>query len=141
MGVYYPKNTEKFLGDHIPIFRSSWESRMMYFLDNNPNVLKWASEAIAVPYLSPKDGKIHTYYVDFYVEIATRNDVKKLLIEVKPKKKLLPPKTTNRSRKTVATETMEYYINMAKWQSAQAFANKNGMEWNIYTEDDIEMHC
>ena len=141
-GLYYPKNREKYLGDHIPIYRSSWEQRMMYYIDNNPNILKWGNEMVAVPYLSPKDGKIHRYFVDFYIEVLDkRGDIKKLLIEVKPKKKLLPPKTLHRSKKTVVTETIEYYVNMAKFQSAKAFAEKNGMEWHLYTEDDIEMHC
>lgn len=113
----------------------------MYFLDNNPSVISWASEAVNVPYLSPKDGKIHRYFIDFYVEVKTRNGIKRLLIEVKPKKKLLPPKTAHRSKKTVVNETIEYHVNLAKWQSASAYAEKNGMEWHIYTEDDIEMHC
>jgi hypothetical protein len=110
----------------------------MYYLDNNSNVVRWGSENVAVPYISPKDGKMHRYFIDFYVEIINREGNRsKLLIEVKPKKKLLPPKTENRSRKTVMTETLEYYINQSKWQSARAYAARNGMEWHIYTEEDI----
>jgi len=137
-GPYYPKNREKYIGDHVPIFRSSWEYRMMYHLDNNPNVLRWGSENVAVPYISPKDGKMHRYFIDFYAEIINKDgNREKLLIEVKPKKKLLPPKTENRSRKTIMTETLEYYINQSKWQSARAYASRNGMLWSIYTEEDI----
>lgn len=137
-GPYYPKNREKYIGTDTPIFRSSWEHRMMYYLDNNPNVVRWGSETVAIPYISPKDGKMHRYFVDFYVEVINREGNRsKLLIEVKPAKKLLPPKTENRSRKTVMTETLEFYINQSKWQSARAYAARNGMEWNIYTEEDI----
>mgnify|MGYP002359354928 CR=1 FL=1 len=141
-GVYNPKNREKYIGDHTPVYRSSWEQRMMYYFDNNPNILRWGSECIAVPYISPKDGKMHRYFVDFYAEVLTKDNTRvKLLIEVKPYKKQYPPKTTNRSRKTILTETLEYYVNQAKWNSAKAYASRNGMEWCIYTEEDIKNHC
>ena len=82
------------------------------------------------------------YFVDFYAEVLTKDNTRvKLLIEVKPYKKQYPPKTTNRSRKTILTETLEYYVNQAKWNSAKAYASRNGMEWCIYTEEDIKNHC
>ena len=60
---------------------------------------------------------------------------------VKPKKKLLPPVTKNRSKNTVLIETMEYAVNVAKCEAATAFAKANGIRFDIFTEDDIEMHC
>ena len=135
-------NPEKYIGDHIPVFRSSWERRMMYFLDNNPNVIRWGSELVQVPYLSPKDGNIHRYFVDFYAETVSQSGVRsKCLIEVKPLKKLSAPKTRNRSQKTITTETVEYAVNMAKFEAATAYAKMNGMRFDIFTEEDIEMHC
>lgn len=142
IGTYNPANREKYVGETIPIFRSSWERRVMYFLDHNPNVIRWGSECVQVPYISPKDGKMHRYFVDFYAETVARGGGRdRVLIEVKPAKKLIPPKTTNRSKKTVVTETIEYAVNMAKFEAATAFAKANGMRFDIFTEDDIEMHC
>jgi len=142
IGLYHPINKEKYLGDHTPNFRSSWERRVMWFLDNNDNIVKWGSELVTVPYMSPLDGKIHRYFVDFYAEIAGQNgERKRILIEVKPKKQLNPPKTEHRSKKTVMTETKQYVVNNAKFKAANAYATANGMLFYVFTEDDIQMHC
>lgn len=141
IGLYHPTNREKYLGDHVPIYRSSWEHRVMYFLDNNPGIIKWGSEMVQIPYISPIDGKMHRYFVDFYAETVGVNGPKRFLIEVKPKKQLEPPKTKNRSRKTVLTEMTQFVVNKAKFEAAEKYAQKYGYGWYIFTEDDIEMHC
>ena len=141
IGIYKPSNPSKYIGDHTPVYRSSWEHRVMYFLDNNPHIIRWGSELVQVPYLSPKDGKIHRYFVDFYAELVGTKGKRALLIEVKPKKQLLPPKTENRSKKTVMTEMAQYVVNMAKFEAAKKFAEANNMTFEIFTEEDIEMHC
>ena len=141
IGQYHPKNAEKYLGDHIPIFRSSWEHRVMYFLDNNPNIIKWGSEMVAIPYISPLDGKVHRYFVDFYAETVGLNGKVKILIEVKPKHQLLPPKTKNRSKKTIITESRQYAVNMSKFEAAEHYCAKYGYKWYIFTEEDIEINC
>lgn len=142
IGLYKLAHPEKYIGDHVPVFRSSWEHRVMYYFDNNPHIIRWGSEIVQVPYISPKDAKMHRYFVDFYAELVSEGGgKKKLLIEVKPKKQLEPPKTKNRSKKTILTETIQYAVNMAKFEAAKKFAQANGMIWDIYTEEDIEMHC
>lgn len=138
IGTYKPMNIEKYIGDHTPVFRSSWEHRMMYFLDNNPNIIRWGSELVQVPYMSPKDGEIHRYFVDFYAEVRTKYNTRdRWIIEVKPKKQLSPPPTKNRSKKTVLTETMQYAVNKAKFGAAEAYAKANNLKFVIFTEDDI----
>ena len=69
----------------------------MIYCDKNENILEWGSEEIALPYLSPLDNKIHRYFPDFYIKVKeTNGKVKKMVIEVKPKKqytKQKEPKT------------------------------------------------
>jgi hypothetical protein len=38
-GQYTPKNPEKYIGKHIPRYRSGWELRVMMFLDENKHIL------------------------------------------------------------------------------------------------------
>ena len=47
-GTFVPKNAQKYVGKHIPRYRSGWELTFMNFCDTNKNVLYWASEAISV---------------------------------------------------------------------------------------------
>lgn len=141
IGVYKPTNMNKYTGDHMPVYRSSWEHRVMYFLDNNPNIIRWGSESVAVPYQSPKDGKVHRYFVDFCAELNTKNGRAVWLIEVKPKKQLRPPVKKTRVTKNYMAECLTYSINQAKFQAAEAYARANGMKFVIFTEDDIGMHC
>ena len=57
-GKYTPKNPSKYYGDPTKItYRSLWERKCMLIFDDNPNILKWGSEEIAIPYMSPVDRK------------------------------------------------------------------------------------
>ena len=59
----------------------------MKMFDSNKNIIKWASEEVAIPYRSPKDNRIHKYYPDFIVEQKNKKgEVEIVMIEVKPKK-------------------------------------------------------
>ena len=60
------------------IYRSLWERKFMTFCDRNPNVIEWGSEEVVIPYRSPLDGRVHRYYVDFYIKVRTKsNEIKK----------------------------------------------------------------
>ena len=86
-GFFKPQNPKKYIGDPTNIvYRSGWEKRVMDWADTNPNVTRWCSEEIVIPYISPVDNRPHRYFVDFYVE-AIRKDgqTAKMLLEVKPK--------------------------------------------------------
>ena len=68
-GRFKPKNPQKYAGDPSNIiYRSSWECRVMDWLDKNDDILSWGSEEIAIPYISPADGRSHRYYPDFIVK-------------------------------------------------------------------------
>ena len=76
-GIFTPKNPQKYVGKHAPKYRSGWELTFMRFCDNNINVLKWGSENVIVPYISPLDGRVHKYYVDNFVVIKEGSQIKK----------------------------------------------------------------
>ena len=57
-GTFRPKNPGKYAGDPTNIiYRSTWEAKVMNWLDKNPGIVTWASEEIAIPYYSPVDNK------------------------------------------------------------------------------------
>ena len=50
-GKYKPKNRSKYKGDPTKIiYRSLWERRFMVYCDENPSIIKWASEEVVIPY-------------------------------------------------------------------------------------------
>lgn len=138
-GRYQPSNTKKYKGDPSNIiYRSSWERRFMVYCDRNPNILEWGSEEIVIPYVSPLDGKVHRYFPDFYVKVRQRDGkVKKMIIEVKPKKYTRPPVTPKRKTKNFIAEVREWGKNDAKWKAAREFCADYGMEFLILTEDHL----
>jgi hypothetical protein len=74
-GTYRPKNPDKFIGS-TATYRSGLELKFFRFCDYNPNIVKWSSESVVVPYISPIDGKVHRYFVDNYVVIKEGNILK-----------------------------------------------------------------
>ena len=97
-GQYKPTNPSKYRGNvHNVIYRSLWERKFMVYCDRTVSVIEWGSEEIVVPYKSPWDGRIHRYFPDFYCKIKQHDGtIKKLVIEVKPKKQTKPPKEPQR---------------------------------------------
>ena len=138
-GKYKPKNPNKYVGDPTKInYRSLWERKCMLTFDDNPNIIKWASEEIAIPYLSPVDRKRHRYYPDFMVELKNKEGkVETIMIEVKPKKQTERPKPRKRKSVTYLNEAKTYAINQAKWAAAQALCDRKGWTFRIMTEKEI----
>jgi len=140
---YRPSNPQKYNGDPTKIVsRSLWERDVMYHLDHNPNVLKWSSEEVIVPYISPLDSKMHRYFVDFWIRIRLPDGtIKESLIEVKPQKETVEPKKpatkSSTSSRRYAKQAAKYMVNEAKWIAAQEFCESTGMEFKIMTEYDI----
>ena len=138
-GFFSPRFPKKYIGDPTNIvYRSGWEKRVMQTLDENSNVLRWASEEIVVPYISPIDNRPHRYFVDFYVEArAPDGSIKKILIEVKPASQTQPPKSPKRKTKRYISEVMTYGVNEAKWKAAREFCKDKGWEFQIITEAEL----
>ena len=63
---FIPKNTSKYKGNPEKIVcRSLWERKFCKYLDENKNIVSWASEPLKIPYLSPTDNQVHFYIPDF----------------------------------------------------------------------------
>ncbi len=136
---FTPRYPEKYLGDHTDIIiRSSWELRAFEFCDSNPNVLKWGSEEIVIPYMKPCPGgfKPARYFPDLYVEYIKKNgEIKKELIEVKPKKFMRASRARNDHTKMFENAT--FIVNMAKFQAAEHWCKLNGIDFRVMSEDSI----
>jgi hypothetical protein len=135
-GYFIPRNKEKFIGDKA-IYRSGLELSFFRLCDESSNILKWGSESIIVPYISPLDNKIHRYFVDNYIVLKSGDVIKKYLIEIKPHKQTLPPSTKYRKKQHLIYEQKQWIVNNAKWESAREWAKKHGMEFKIITDKDI----
>lgn len=131
-GLYEVINGEKYVGRGTPRYRSGWEHSFMRFCDTNDNILQWASESIAIPYMNPVTGRKSNYVPDFLIMYRNKdNTVKAELIEIKPKKQsVIESKMSSRDRAVVA-------VNYAKWAQAAKWAQRNGMSFRVITEDDL----
>lgn len=138
-GKYRPKNPQKYAGDPTNIiYRSSWELRFMIWADEKPSVTKWRSEETVIPYISPIDNKYHRYFVDFQVQVKTKEGtLKTYLIEIKPESQTKPPEIQRRVTKKYLTEVVNWGKNEAKWKAAREFAKDRGWEFIILTEKHL----
>ena len=138
-GRYNPVNPKKYKGNpQNIIYRSLWERKFMVYCDTNDKVLEWGSEEIIIPYISPWDSKVHRYFPDFYIKVKqSSGNLKKFIIEVKPKKQTRPPKPVERKTKRWIKEVRTFGINEAKWKHASKWCKDNDMEFKILTEEEL----
>ena len=135
-GKYFPRLPSKYKGNpRNIIYRSSWERKFMLWCDNTPSVQEWGSEEIAIPYISPADGKRHRYYPDFYVKV----NGKKYMVEVKPARQTKEPKTQRRHTKRYISEVVTWSVNKAKWKAATEFCKDYGWEFMLITEKELKV--
>lgn len=110
----------------------------MVWCDKNPNVLKWGSESVIVPYYSPLDNKMHRYFVDNVLVIKEGTAIKKYLVEIKPfAQTKAPKKHGNKKASTLLYEEATWTVNQAKWEAATKYAQANGWEFLILTEKEL----
>lgn len=138
-GRFTPKNPKKYGGDPTNIiYRSLWELRVMKYLDDNPSVLEWKSEEIAIPYISPVDNRRHRYFPDFIVKVKKAGgDIKTLMLEVKPEHQTKEPKVQKKKTKKYLTEVMTWGVNQAKWKAAEEYCLDMGWEFKLITEREL----
>jgi hypothetical protein len=138
-GQFKPSNPQKYVGDYKNIiYRSSWEARVMNWLDKNPNILSWSSEEVVVPYISPVDGRWHRYFPDFVVKVKDKNGtLKTMMLEVKPKKQTQEPIIQRRVTKRYITEVTTWGVNQAKWKAATEYCLDRNWEFKLITEDHL----
>lgn len=157
-GNYIPKNKDKVLKLNTQggvYFRSSWEKKIMTWLDYNVNIIKWGAECMRIPYqmthFDNGDSKVkeHCYYPDFYYEMMVNGSLKQVVVEVKPMKEYKMVQDLTEGRMNVPENGMkklknfEYdlkmaYKNKTKWETMIAWCNKKGYEFIIITEDHLK---
>ena len=137
-GIFKPKNPSKYKGkvDNI-VYRSSWELRVMKWLDAHDQVIFWVSEELVIPYYSPVDEKMHRYFPDFVVRLKNNTGVEKTYVwEIKPYAQTQQPVKRKRTQKFI-NETVTYATNQSKWKAADIFCQKNGWEFVVLTEKEL----
>lgn len=134
-GVYKVRNPDKYVGNlNEVVFRSSWELSMNQFLDNNPNILRWSSEELIIPYLKPTDKKVHRYFPDYWIEYKNRDGkVVQEVLEIKPDNQV----NVGRKKRVTNYERITYAINIAKWKAATKYCNDRGIKFRILTEKQM----
>ena len=141
-GRYKPKHPEKWASQDI-VYRSSWELKFNKWCDNNPSVLKVASEKVVIPYFWEVDQQFHRYFVDYIIKVKTQSGEKTFLVEIKPYKEAefwLTGKTPKKGRKKDSTwqqELLTLSKNKAKWIAATKFCKARGIEFKIITEKEL----
>lgn len=134
---YNPENPDKYVGNiHNIICRSNWERKFCKYLDKNQNIVRWASEELKIPYYSTIDKQIHHYYPDFLFEAKTNDKVQTFVVEIKPKKQTIKPKT-KKNKRAYLGECITFEINNCKWKAATDYCNKNGWIFKILTEENL----
>ena len=132
-GKFAPKNAEKYIGLKTPTYRSSWEHAFMRLCDEHPNVAKWASESIKIPYRHPITGKYTVYVPDFFIVYVDKNGRKHAeMVEVKPKSQ-----TSMESAGRSIGKKKQVLINHAKWEAANAYARQNKIRFRVVSEEEL----
>ena len=131
-GIFEVQNLEKYVGGKAPYFRSSWELAFMRMCDSHPNITKWASENVKIPYLHPQTGKYANYVPDFMIQYVDKNGAEHVeLIEIKPSNQ-----TTMENARTLG-QKWQTAINAAKWTAAQEWCKRKGLRFKVINEDQI----
>lgn len=138
-GIFKPSFPEKYIGDYKNIiYRSLWELKFMNYCDRNENIIKWSSEEVHIPYISPIDNRIHRYYPDFFIKYKDVDGaIKESLIEIKPKRQVKEPKIGKKITQKQLYEVKEYAKNQAKWKAAEEFCLDRRWQFRILTEDNL----
>jgi hypothetical protein len=160
-GNFIPTNKEKVMklnSNGGVYYRSSWELKIMTWLDANEKIVKWGAECIAIPYqMTHFDNgdvrvKAHNYYPDFYYEIKGENGFnKKVVAEVKPMKEYLMVinlqeknlEMPDASKSIKKLKNFEYDLKMAqknreKWNTMIKYCDKKGWDFIIITEQHLK---
>lgn len=147
-GIYNLINSNKYLGDPSSIFwRSGWEYKLYYYLDNEPRVLKWNVEGTTIIYEMMEDGKWKTmrYYPDAYCEIQNLDgSITKTILEIKPYAETIPPvypkRVTAKSLENHEYRMKTYLKNLSKWKAAKDYCDKRGINFFVMTEKFFDNH-
>ncbi len=108
------------------IYRSGLELQFIQFCENNPKIVKWASEPIAIPYFNRLKDKESNYYPDYIIE---NYKGERTIVEIKPYNQTIKPSSIDSEWLKEA-----WIMNVDKWNAAKKFAEDNKMKFIIVTE-------
>jgi hypothetical protein len=130
-GTYKPTNSNRYIGKHLPKYRSGWELKFMRFCDSHPSVVAWASESHRIPYFNPIKNKQTMYVPDFFIIYEDKNKQRHAeFIEIKPAGQIL-------GNARSAGQKAQAVVNEAKWQAAKAFCDRQGVGFRVLTEHEL----
>jgi hypothetical protein len=110
-------------------------------------VIWWQSEEVAIPYLSPIDGKMHRYFPDviLHKKVET-NKFETIMIEIKPEGQTRPPDISKKNKtptgqisRRYLNEVKTFGINDAKWKAARQYCTAKGWKFEIMTEKHLNI--
>lgn len=138
-GFFHPRNPQKYVGDPENIvYRSSWELKFMQWCDRSDSVLNYGSEEIRIKYYDPVKQKVRNYFPDFIIKVREQSgEIKKYIVEIKPKKQTMAPKPRKRTTKSYLYEVYTFETNKAKWRAAEEFCKDNMIGFRIITEEEL----
>lgn len=131
--VFVPQNPQKYTGNQPIIARRSWELSFMQTCDLRPEVIRWASEPLQIPYRDPLTGNQKVYIPDFLVtriDKTTKRPVTRL-IEVKPMHEQLTEHARNNQDAAIQAR------NRAKWGAAVQWCNRRGIQFDVFNESHL----
>ena len=159
-GNYIPQNKDKVLKLNTQggvYYRSSWEQKIMLWLDMKSEVFQWGAECLEIPYqMTHFDNgdmklKSHRYYPDFFYRMRLSDGtLKEVVVEVKPMKEYKMVQDLNEGRMTIPEKggvkklkSFEYDLKMAyknkmKWETMINWCNKKGYDFIIITEQHLK---
>lgn len=159
-GNYIPKHKDKVLKLNTQggvYYRSSWEKKIMTWLDYKKEIIKWGAECLRIPYQMTHydngDVKIkgHTYYPDFYYEMRMNDgSLKQVVIEVKPQKEYedailfeqgkfkIDEKISHKKLKNLEYRFRMAHQNSEKWKTTIKWCDKKGYKFIVITEQHLK---
>lgn len=158
-GNYIPKNKDKVmkLNDKGGIYyRSSWELKIIMWLDNKEEVVRWGSECLRIPYqmTEMKRGNLevipHSYFPDYYYELKLPDgSISHVVAEVKPKAEYedaimfsegrfnIPEGLTPKKLKNLEYRFKMAHRNSEKFKTMINWCNLKGYKFIVITEDNL----
>ena len=92
----------------------------MLYCDRSDSIVYWTNEQYHIPYISPKDGKWHNYYPDFYVKyVDKKGNTCEKIVEIKP------------------AYQKSWDVNKAKWKAAEEWCRERHYEFQVLTEKEL----
>jgi TnsA endonuclease N terminal len=130
--IFTPSHPEKYMGEGTILSRSSWEWEFMTYCDNHPDIIRWASEPIRIPFFNPIKNKQSIYVPDFLIALMDvgGNEIIKL-VEIKPIKEQHSEYAKNKY------DAMSQVVNRAKWGAAIEWCMRRNIEFITINETDL----